>query len=150
MKTIALTSTLLIALLVIYGFRTKNVQVKTEEGILFFTGTWQQALDKAKNENKVIFLDAFASWCGPCKMMKHKTFTDKGVADFYNKNFVNVAIDMEKGEGPALAEKYGVDSYPSLIYIKADGKAMGKVVGYHKAKDFLEIGEQARKLSIIK
>lgn len=146
MKTITLALTLLIVVIVIYGFKTKSEQTKTEEGIQFFTGTWQQALDKAKKENKVIFLDAFASWCGPCKMMKHKTFTDKGVADFYNKNFVNVAIDMEKGEGPALAEKYGVDSYPSLIYIKADGKAMGKVVGYHKPKDFLGIGEKVTKL----
>ncbi len=146
MKTITLALTLLIVVIVIYGFKTKSEQTKTEEGIQFFTGTWQQALDKAKKENKVIFLDAFASWCGPCKMMKHKTFTDKGVADFYNKNFVNVAIDMEKGEGPALAEKYGVDSYPSLIYIKADGKAMGKVVGYHKPKYFLGIGEKVTKL----
>jgi thiol:disulfide interchange protein len=143
MKTIALTSTLLIAILVIYGFRTKNVQVKTEVGIQFFTGTWQQALDKAKKENKYIFLDAYASWCGPCKMMKHKTFTDKAVAEFYNKNFINVAIDMEKsGDGPALAEKYYVEAYPTLIYFKSDGKLIGKAMGFRKSKEFLEMGEQ--------
>ena len=143
MKTIALTSTLLIAMLVIYGFKTKNVQVKTEEGIQFFTGTWQQALDKAKKENKYIFLDAYASWCGPCKMMKHKTFTDKAVAEFYNKNFINVAIDMEKsGDGPALAEKYSVEAYPTLIYFHSDGKLIGKAMGFRKSKEFLEMGEQ--------
>lgn len=145
MKTIIITSTLIIATLVVFGFRTYPEQVKIEEGITFFTGTWQQALDKAKKENKYIFLDAYASWCGPCKMMKHKTFTDKAVAEFYNKNFVNVAIDMEKGEGPTLADKYGVEAYPTLIYFKPDGKLIGKAMGFRKSKEFLEIGVEASK-----
>lgn len=143
MKTTIITSTLIIATLVVLGFKTSPEQAKTEEGIQFFTGTWQQALDKAKNENKYIFLDAYASWCGPCKMMKHKTFTDKAVAEFYNKNFISVAVDMEKGEGPVLANKYAVEAYPTLIYFKPDGKLIGKAMGFRKAKEFLEIGVEA-------
>lgn len=145
MKTIALISTLLIAVFVVYGFRTKTSELKTEEGIQFYTGTWQQVLDKAKKENKYIFLDAYASWCGPCKMMKHKTFKDKVVGEFYNKHFINVAIDMEKGEGPVLSDKFDVEAYPTLIYFKPDGKLIGKAMGFLKAKEFLEIGDQASK-----
>lgn len=145
MKTIVITSTLIIATLVVLGFRANLEQSKTEEGIIFFTGTWQQALDKAKKENKYIFLDAYASWCGPCKKMKRTTFADKNVADYYNKNFINVAIDMEKGEGPTLANKYAVEAYPTLIYFKPDGKLIGKAMGFHSVSQFLEIGQKVIK-----
>lgn len=142
MKTISLAVLSLTIILFVSGFKYRNSQTKVEEGIQFFTGTWQQAIDKAKKENKYIFLDAYASWCGPCKMMKHKTFTDKAVGDFYNKHFICVALDMEKGEGPALAEKYSVEAYPTLIYFLPDGKLIGKAMGFRKSKEFLEMGEQ--------
>ena len=48
----------------------------------------------------MIFLDAYASWCGPCKMLQKNVFTKKAVGDFYNSKFINVKMDMEKGEGP--------------------------------------------------
>lgn len=145
MKIIIIASALIIATLIVFGFRTNPEQAKTEEGIQFFTGTWQQVLDKAREENKYIFLDGYASWCGPCKMMKHKTFTDKAVGKFYNKHFISIAIDMEIGEGIVLADKFGIEAYPTLIYFKPDGKLIGKAMGFRKAKEFLEIGEQASK-----
>lgn len=142
MKTIVITTISFALILFISSFKYRSSEVKLEEGIQFFAGTWQQAIDKAKKENKYIFLDAYASWCGPCKMMKHKTFTDKAVGDFYNKHFICVALDMEKGEGPALAEKYSVEAYPTLIYFHPDGKLIGKAMGFRKSKEFLEMGEQ--------
>lgn len=143
MKTIAFAAISLAILLFVSGFKYRKSEIKTEDGIQFFTGTWQQALEKAKKENKYIFLDAYASWCGPCKMMKHKTFTDKAVGDFYNKHFVCIAVDMEKsGDGSILADKYSVEAYPTLIYLKPDGKLIGKAMGFRKSKEFLEMGEQ--------
>ena len=71
--------------------------------------------------------------------MKRTTFTDKVVADYYNQNFVNLAIDIEKGEGPVLAEKFGVEAYPTLIYFMSDGKVIDKVIGFKKPEEFLEI-----------
>ena len=142
MKAIAFTTISLMILLFVSGFKYRKSNTNTDEGIQFFTGTWQQAIEKAKKENKYIFLDAYASWCGPCKMMKHKTFTNKDVGEFYNKHFVCVAIDMEKGEGPTLADKYSIEAYPTLIYFKPDGKLIGKAMGFRKSKEFLEMGEQ--------
>ena len=144
MKTFSITFVLL-ALIGLYSFTTLNKKTKSDEGITFHIGTWQQALDLAKKENKMIFLDAYASWCGPCKKMKRTTFADKNVADYYNKNFINVAIDMEKGEGPMLAERYSVEAYPTLIFIKPDGKLFGKTMGFHSVSQFLEIGQKVIK-----
>ncbi|MBL0328271.1 MAG: DUF255 domain-containing protein [Bacteroidetes bacterium] len=145
MKPITTTVTFFIILFFVFGFTVNRTEIKKEDGIQFFSGTWQQVLDKAKKENKCIFLDAYASWCGPCKMMKNKTFKDKSVGAFYNNNFINVAVDMEKGEGPFLANKYRVEAYPTLIYLYPDGTLMGKAMGFRKSKEFIEIGEHAIK-----
>lgn len=144
MKTVLITIVLL-SFIAFYGFTTLNKNTKAAKGIIFHSGTWQQALDLAKKENKIIFLDAYASWCGPCKKMKRITFADKSVADYYNKNFINVAIDMEIGEGPMLAERYSVEAYPTLIFIKPDGKLFGKIMGFHTVYQFLEIGQKVIK-----
>jgi len=141
MKTLASIITLL-GLGLVWSFKPDYRTFKSADEIQFFTGTWEEALKKAKDENKLIFLEAYASWCGPCKMMKRKTFTDKAVADFYNQNFINVAVDMEEGEGPVLASRFSVSSYPSLVYIRSDGSAIGKAVGFHKPKEFIDLGKK--------
>lgn len=71
---------------------------------------WKEILAKAKKENKLIMVDAFTTWCGPCKWMAKNTFTNDTVADFYNSKFVNAKIDMEKGEGLDIAKQYEVQA----------------------------------------
>ena len=78
---------------------------QVEEGIKFFEGTWEEALTLAKKEHKIIFVDAYTTWCGPCKQMAKDVFTQKEVGDFYNKSFINVKLDMEKGEGIGFSQK---------------------------------------------
>tara|TARA_B110000046_G_C12778618_1_gene308015 strand:- start:60 stop:491 length:432 start_codon:yes stop_codon:yes gene_type:complete len=112
----------------------------SSEGISFFQGTWEEALARAEEENKMIFLDAYAAWCGPCKLLKRNVFSDATVGEFYNSNFINVAMDMEKGEGPKIASKYGVRAYPTLIYINGDGSIANKAVGYHNTDQLIEFG----------
>ena len=78
------------------------------QGIQFETSSWKEVLQKAKQENKLIFVDLYTTWCGPCKKMAAETFPQQVVGDYFNKNFVNYKIDAEKGEGPELAGKYEV------------------------------------------
>ena len=73
------------------------------QGIEFAHGsTWKEILAKAEKEDKLIFVDAYAEWCGPCKKMAKDVFTQKEVGGYFNANFVNVKMDMEAGEGPML------------------------------------------------
>lgn len=98
----------------------------------------EKAREKAKAENKPVFLDCYTSWCGPCKMMANEVFSLEAAGDYFNKNFVCVKTDMEKGEGPAIGKQYGVDAYPTFLIINSDGKLMHKIVGAMSLKELIE------------
>lgn len=133
------------ALYAFTGSKSKPEPNAGEEGIQFHQGTWEEALQLAKKENKLVFLDIYASWCGPCKMLKRNTFSNAEVGHFYNESFVNVAIDGERGEGPALMQKYQVSSFPSLFFLDGDGILVRREIGYRNPDDFLKLGQKTVK-----
>merc|ERR1711991_559909 len=101
-------------------------------------GTLKQALKKAEKEGKYVFLDAYAVWCGPCKWMEANTFRDKEVGKKFNKSFISVKIDMEKGEGPAIAQKYRVRAYPTMFVLNSKGEVPEKNFGCQKRKSSID------------
>lgn len=114
----------------------------TKDGIHFHKGNWNEALQIAKKENKLIFLDIYATWCGPCKLLKKHTFSNTEVGKFYNQNFVNVSLDGEDGEGTTLAQKYGISGYPTLLFIDGNGNVVAQTVGYHTPKELVKLGNK--------
>ena len=100
-------------------------------------------MTKAKKENKMIFMDCYTSWCGPCKMLAKEVFTDPDAAKFFNEKFVNVKFDMEKGEGKMLKDKYGVKAYPTLYFINVAGEVEHCVVGGPDLAGLLKAGQDA-------
>src|SRR3989304_4987727 len=89
-------------ILPVYAFSQTQ---ESEKGIHFEQATFSEILAKAKKENKMVMVDAYTTWCGPCKWMAKNIFPNDTVADFYNKHFINAKFDMEKGEGKILAGK---------------------------------------------
>ncbi|MFT6809913.1 MAG: thiol-disulfide isomerase/thioredoxin [Saprospiraceae bacterium] len=111
------------------------------QGIGFFHGTWEEALIKAQEEEKLIFVDAYAVWCGPCKRMAKNVFTKEDVGEYYNAHFINIKMDMEKEPGRAFGQTYPVSAFPTLFYIDEKGEVLKKVVGGRQADGFLQLGE---------
>ena len=103
----------------------------------FFEGTWEELLEYSKKENRPFFVDIYTEWCGPCKLMSKFTFTDTQVTDLVNSNFIAYQIDAEKGQGVDIADTYKVKAYPTVLFFNAEGKSLGKVVGYYDAERFL-------------
>ena len=90
------------------------------------SNTLSAVLDKAAKANKPIFVDFYTSWCTPCKMMDQDIFTNRNLADYYNKNFLSYKVDCEKGNGVNLASIYGINNYPTLLYLDEKGNILVK------------------------
>ncbi len=129
----------------ILSFKQQEVRttiIQTENvGMIFTEGTFAEICAKAKKEKKNIFFDAYASWCGPCKMLKRDVFTTKTAGDFFNKKFINVAMDMEKGEGVALAPAFQISAYPTLLILNHKGEIIGRTMGYQSAEKLIEFAK---------
>lgn len=106
---------------------------------------WQEDLAKAQKiaikEKKLIMVDFYADWCGPCKMMLDTTYKHKDVVS-RSKQFVPLLIDVDKNE--ALAKKYEVESIPTVVFINAKGKVITRSLGYLDAKQFLQLMDKAK------
>ena len=116
--------------------------VYCQEGVNFEKESWSNTLAKAKAENKIVFVDAYTTWCGPCKMMDAKTFPDEKVGNFFNKNFINIKVDAEKGDGLIIAEKYKIISYPTLFFVNYDEELVHSSVGARIPEELIELGEK--------
>ncbi len=114
-----------------------SAQSGSAEGIAFETGTFDEALAKARDQNKLLFIDAYASWCGPCQRMASEVFTQKEVGDYFNATFVNWKFDVEQGDGIKLAQRYNVEAYPTFLIVDGNGALVGTMIGGSPADDFI-------------
>ncbi len=124
-------------------FSSLTLSALTAQGIDFFHGTWAEALEEAQKEDKLLFVDAYAQWCGPCKRMAKNVFTLSEVGDYYNNNFINLKLDMETSDGRTFGSKYPVSAYPTLIFLSPDGEIVVKSTGGKQADGLIELGKKA-------
>ena len=103
----------------------------------FKTASLTEAFKMAKEQHKMIFTDCYTVWCGPCKGMDKLVFTQDSVADFFNSHFINVKLEMEKGEGPAALKSYEVGAFPTYLLFDENGKQIYKFVGGMSAAEFM-------------
>lgn len=98
--------------------------------------TFDEALKAAKAEGKLVFIDFYTSWCGPCKRLAREVFPTKEVGDYLNSNFVCLKLDAEK-EGAALADKFKVTGYPTLVVVDTNGEAISSTAGFKSGAEFI-------------
>ena len=113
------------------------------QGIQFHKTSLEEAITAAKKGNKLIFIDAYTTWCAPCKQMDHNTFPNPELGAFFNENFVSVKMDMEKGEGPSFAEQYNVFVYPTLLFLDEEGQIVHRNAGFHGPMELIDLGRTA-------
>lgn len=108
-----------------------------EKGIHFESITFNQALQEAKKEHKLVFMNVYATWCVPCKMMMKNTLTTEKVGSVFNKDFVNISVNAEKGEGIELVKRYQITGHPIMLVINPDGNVVKRILGYMDSDQLL-------------
>ena len=106
--------------------------------ITLFKGTFDEALKKAQQEKKDLFVDFFAEWCGPCKMMASEVFTQKEVGEFFNNRFICVQVDVDTQENKDIAKRYNVTALPTMVFISRVGKELRRVQGSVPAESLIK------------
>jgi thiol-disulfide isomerase/thioredoxin len=127
-------------LFLIFQISFINAQINS---IDFFKGSIEEVLELGKSPNKYVFIDCFTEWCGPCKDMDKNVFKNDSVANFYNKNFINYKLDIEKGEGPSIKKKYGIGFYPTFLFLKNNGDVIHRSIGARTSVQFIKLGKDA-------
>lgn len=126
--------------IIVAALCTATISSVRAQGIKFESSetSFQQAAEKAKQSKKLIFMDCYTTWCGPCKWLAANVFPNDTVGAFFNRHFVSVKMDMEKGEGPKLAKQYQVSAYPTLLFIDPHTQKMVyRMVGTQKGTQWL-------------
>ncbi|MEI6311352.1 MAG: thioredoxin domain-containing protein [Bacteroidota bacterium] len=113
------------------------------QGIVFEHGSFQEALNKAKAEKKMLFMDCYTNWCGPCKMLQNNTFPNEEVGTFFNDNFICYKIECEHDEGPTICNRFVINAYPTLLFIDGDGNIVQKSMGYRPPESLISEGKRA-------
>jgi thioredoxin-related protein len=126
-------------LFIILGFIIGFSQLATgqTDSIRFLHKNIESVLAEAKSLNKPVFLDAYTTWCGPCKQMAKDVFTVDRVAQYFNQTFVNTKVDMERGEGLTLRAKYKIVAYPTFLLLDSEGNELDRIVGGFGPDDFI-------------
>lgn len=126
-----------VALMLTVGAMAQTPPAK--EGMKFTDGSFEQIAAQATKDNKLIFMDIYTTWCGPCKFLASDIFPTKLVGDYANATFVNSKFDAEKGEGKTLAAKYKVTNYPTMLILNDKGEELGRIVGASRTPaDFVQ------------
>ena len=129
------------------GYHKDKVAEEPYYGVKFQKSEMlRPVLEQAKREGKLVFVDFYATWCGPCKAMDKNVFADKRIGDYINENFISYKVDAD-GEGSHIAAIYDIKSLPTLLFLNTEGEVLARKDNAMGLSDFKSLAQQARQLN---
>lgn len=129
------TVTLTAALALAAPLRPARASGPAKAGVRWADGPWSAVLERARRENRHVFVDFYATWCGPCKRLEKVTYRDPAVVALLD-SLVAAKYDAEKGEGRELARRFHVRAYPTLVVLDPQGHEVDRFLGYLDPEPF--------------
>lgn len=114
-----------------------------QSGLKFSNLSWEEAMQTAQKQHKLLFVEGYATWSEPCTILEEYTFTDEEVGAFFNEHFICLQVDMDNYPGSELADYYAVNAFPVLLFIDGDGELRHQGCGALDAKALLTLGKNA-------
>lgn len=117
--------------------------------------SWDQVKEKAKAEEKYIFLDCFATWCGPCKQMDKNVYANDSVGDYFNQRFIAVKVQIDRTQkdneqvqrryqdAKIIAKEYRIEAFPTFVFLSPAGVVVHKENGYKDVPEFIGMAQDA-------
>ncbi|HLO45919.1 MAG TPA: DUF255 domain-containing protein [Leadbetterella sp.] len=108
--------------------------------------SFEEVLKKAKKDNKLVFIDIYAVWCGPCKIMDKTTFSDSLVAKKFNAEFIAFKVNAEDVPGRVIVQKYMVNAFPTYLFFSPDGELVNRLEGVFPPKLLMDEADYTKGL----
>ena len=132
MKILSMYKILFPLLLIISDLTGQQYAIK------FIPGKFEAIKQRAAEEDKLIFMDVYTTWCGPCKRMDNEVFNVPEIGDYFNEHFISYKVDAEHGEGIAISRIYKIGAYPSLLFLNSEGEVVYTIRGFRPYEPFLD------------
>ena len=120
-------------------YKATNAQAPAS-AVTWRTGGFDAALAESARSGKPVLVDFTASWCPPCKVMKHEVWPDAAVASAANEGYVHLLVDVDDPQNAEVAQRYGVRGIPTVLVLDASGKVLrsGSYMSKGDMLDFLK------------
>lgn len=110
----------------------------TEAQVQFHTEGVEELYQMAQKGQKLVFMDLYASWCPPCRLMERDVFSREDVGDFMKKNFVSAKYNVDETIGNKLSNQYEVRSIPTYLIFTPEGKLIARLKGAMSPEEFIK------------
>lgn len=117
------------------------------KGMQFFKGSWAELVAEAGKQQKMIFVDVYTDWCGPCKQMDKFVFPEEEVGKRYNPGFISYKLNAEKGEGIKIAGNFNIRAYPTFLYLDSEGYLIMKKIGETDVAGLTRLADSALRIA---
>lgn len=133
------------AFFLLLGSFSLHAQQNQKQQVNFYAGSYDNFLREARKQNKVAILDFWASWCAPCQKLDKETFRDPEFADYLNQNFLVYKVNVDTFDGMEIANRFGVESFPTLIKLNSRGRFEEEWKGFFPANYLKEMLSRSSK-----
>lgn len=108
-----------------------------EAQVQFEKGSFEKVSRMAAEREKLLFVDLYAPWCGPCRTMDRQVFPQKKVGEFFATHFVAVKYNVDLPAGAELMQRYGRGAIPLYLVMRPDGTLLGRIEGMSSAEKLI-------------